>query len=94
MSTNKHNVRQVLVFLNAFTERLTAKTALVSTVEFLHTGKTSIVRRLMSETNDFEEHHIPTVEELYQMEYKMRSMDVTFLIDLLDTSGSYPFPGE
>ncbi|KAI2806396.1 hypothetical protein RDWZM_006637 [Blomia tropicalis] len=53
-------------------------------------GKTSIVRRLLSET--FPGQHVPTVEELYQIEYKMRNMDLTLLLDLLDTSGSYPFP--
>ncbi|KAH9400722.1 hypothetical protein TYRP_002294 [Tyrophagus putrescentiae] len=54
-------------------------------------GKTSIVRRLLSEEH-FVENHIPTVEELYQLEYKSRGSDVTLVLDLLDTSGSYPFP--
>ncbi len=40
------------------------------------------------------ENHIPTVEELYQLEYKSRGSDVTLVLDLLDTSGSYPFPGK
>ncbi|XP_017487753.1 PREDICTED: ras protein let-60-like, partial [Rhagoletis zephyria] len=53
--------------------------------------KTSIVRRLLSEEH-FVENHIPTVEELYQLEYKSRGSDVTLVLDLLDTSGSYPFP--
>lgn len=57
----------------------------------LFVGKTSIVRRLLSDT--FEETHKPTVEELYQNEYKLKDSDLTLTLDLLDTSGSYPFPG-
>lgn len=60
---------------------------------FLVLGKTSIVRRLLTEST-FDEQHVPTVEELYQIEYKIRNSDVTLMLDLLDTSGTYPFPGK
>ncbi|XP_054159769.1 dexamethasone-induced Ras-related protein 1-like [Oppia nitens] len=53
-------------------------------------GKTSIVRRLLSDK--FEEIHKPTIEELYQNDYKLKDSDMTLTLDLLDTSGSYPFP--
>jgi hypothetical protein len=41
----------------------------------------------------FEERHKPTIEELYQNEYKLKGSDLTLKLDLLDTSGTYPFPG-
>ena len=49
------------------------------------------MRRLLSD-DTFVEAHVPTIEEMYQLE--MRGADATLLLDLLDTSGSYPFPGE
>ncbi|KAH9413074.1 hypothetical protein DERP_006760 [Dermatophagoides pteronyssinus] len=54
-------------------------------------GKTSIVRRILP-TSTFVEEHIPTVEELHQVEFKTRNSDMTIMLDLLDTSGTYPFP--
>ncbi|XP_075587908.1 ras-related protein Rap-2b [Dermatophagoides farinae] len=54
-------------------------------------GKTSIVRRILP-TSTFVDEHIPTVEELHQVEFKTRNSDMTIMLDLLDTSGTYPFP--
>ncbi|CAG2106604.1 unnamed protein product, partial [Medioppia subpectinata] len=51
---------------------------------------TSIVRRLLSDK--FEEIHKPTIEELYQNDYKLKDSDLTLTLELLDTSGSYTFP--
>lgn len=57
----------------------------------LFKGKTSIVKRFL--TDKYDETYKPTVEELYQNQYKLEN-SVTVTLDILDTSGSYQFPGK
>ncbi|KPM10069.1 GTP-binding Ras-like protein [Sarcoptes scabiei] len=79
---NKNNEIQSLkhVHIKAFT-----------LIFFVSFGKTSIVRRILP-ISSFVEEHVPTVEELYQVKFRTRNSDITIALDLLDTSGTYPFP--
>lgn len=42
----------------------------------------------------FEEKHIPTIEELGHAQFPMRNSNTTVRLQLLDTSGTFSFPGE
>ncbi|XP_076045999.1 uncharacterized protein LOC143028150 [Oratosquilla oratoria] len=51
-------------------------------------GKTSIVSRFLN--NKFEEAYTPTIEDFHRKLYRIRGS--IYQLDLLDTSGSHPFP--
>ena len=51
-------------------------------------GKTCIINRFLY--HDFAEQYKATVEEMHRGSYEVGGVDVT--LDLLDTTGAYPFP--
>ncbi|XP_035385617.1 GTP-binding protein Rhes-like [Electrophorus electricus] len=51
-------------------------------------GKTALIHRFLQDT--FEPKHRRTVEELHSKDYEIAGVKVT--VEIMDTSGSYPFP--
>lgn len=51
-------------------------------------GKTAIVHQFLYD--DFPEDHFATIEEFHTGEYELNGASLT--LDIVDTSGSYPFP--
>ncbi|VDK34000.1 unnamed protein product [Gongylonema pulchrum] len=64
------------------------KTCRLVVVGAPRTGKSAIVKRFLCDK--FEERYIPTIEEFYRKQYKIRGE--IYQLEIVDCSGNDPFP--